>query len=49
KVTTKVKGKTVGDQASVACLKGRRPWSVTFTATNGGTKETSTVKGSSKC
>ncbi len=28
KVTTKVNGKTVGNQASVACLRGKRPWSI---------------------
>jgi hypothetical protein len=49
KVTTKVGGKTVGNQASVACLKGKRPWSIAFTATDGVTRETSTVSGSSPC
>jgi hypothetical protein len=49
KVTIKVKGKTVGDQASVACLKGKRPWSIAFTATSGGTRETKVVTGSAKC
>ncbi len=51
KVTTKVKGKTVGNQASVACLKGKRPWTIAFTSTpdGGATKETSTVNGSSPC
>ena len=51
KVTKKVKGKTVGAQSSVACLKGKRPWTITFTSTPdaGRTKHVSTVSGSSKC
>ena len=36
KVTTKVQGKTVGNNVSVGCLHGKRPWSVTFTATTNG-------------
>ena len=48
KVTTKVKGKTVCNNVSVGCLKGKRPWSITFTATtNGRDKEVQTVTGSS--
>jgi hypothetical protein len=50
KVSTKVKGKTVFNNQSVGCLKGKRPWTVTFTATtNGSDRQTSTVSGSSKC
>lgn len=51
KVTKKVKGKTIGNQSSVACLKGKRPWSITYTSTPdaGKTKHVSTVSGSSKC
>jgi hypothetical protein len=51
KLTTKVKGKKVGNNVSFACKKGKRPWSITFTATpdGGATSETQTVKGSSKC
>ncbi len=50
KVSTKVKGKTIYNNVSVGCLKGKRPWSVTYTATTNGTdKQTSTVTGSSKC
>jgi hypothetical protein len=51
KVSTKVKGKTVFNNASVGCLNGKRPWSVTYTDTpDGGTTfETSTVTGSAKC
>jgi hypothetical protein len=50
KVTTKVKGKTVGNNASIGCLKGKRPWSITFTSTtNGSNRSSSTVSGSAKC
>jgi hypothetical protein len=36
--------------AGVGCKKGKRPWSITFTATDyGGGSETQTVRGSSKC
>ena len=49
KLTKKVHGKTVAYNASVSCLKGKRPWSITFQANNGGHTQTSTVKGSSKC
>jgi hypothetical protein len=50
-VSKKVGGKTVYSQASVGCLKGKRPWSITFTATadGGKTHQTDTVTGSSKC
>jgi hypothetical protein len=50
KVTTKVHGKTVGDNMSVGCLHGKRPWSVQFIATtNGHNQQKTTVKGSAKC
>jgi hypothetical protein len=50
KVSTKVKGKTVFNNISVGCQNGKRPWSVTYTATtNGSDKQVSTVNGSSKC
>ena len=48
--TIKKGGKTYGMTASVGCLKGKRPFKVAFTATNGSTiKETKVVTGSSKC
>jgi hypothetical protein len=50
KVTTKVKGKTVANNESTGCLKGKRPYSITFTATtNGSNREVKTVKGAFKC
>jgi hypothetical protein len=50
KLTTKVKGKTVGATASVGCLKGKRPYTITFTATtNGSNRITQSVKGSAPC
>jgi hypothetical protein len=50
KVSVKVKGKTVFNNVSVGCLKGKRPWSITYTSTtNGSDRQTSTIKGSSKC
>ena len=50
KVSTKVGGKTVFNNISVGCQKGKRPWTVTYTATsNGSDKETKTVSGSSSC
>ena len=50
KVSTKVKGKTVFNNVSVGCLKGKRPWTITYTSTTNGTdRQTSTVSGSSKC
>lgn len=51
KATTKVKGKTVDAIASVACKKGKRPYSVTFTAESGpgGQMQSGTVSGTSKC
>jgi hypothetical protein len=50
KVSVKKNGKTVFNTVSVGCKKGKRPWSVTYTATtNGHDRQTSTVSGSSKC
>lgn len=50
KLSTKVKGKTVFNQESIGCVKGKRPWSITYTATsNGSDRETKTVTGSAKC
>jgi hypothetical protein len=56
KVTKTVKGKTVAASASVACLKGKRPYTTTFTAnlpdsTTGapGPNNVTTVKGSAPC
>ncbi len=50
KSTIKKGGKTYGMNASVGCLKGKRPVKVAFTATNGsGITETKTVTGSTKC
>jgi hypothetical protein len=50
-LSTKVKGKTVYSQASVACKGGKRPWSVAYTAVPaaGSPGVTQTVKGSAKC
>jgi hypothetical protein len=51
KVTRKVHGKTVAFAASVGCKKGKRPYSVSFTAENGpgGQKQTGSASGSQKC
>jgi hypothetical protein len=50
KISTKVHGKTVYNTVSVGCLHGKRPWSITYTATtNGQDKVTQTVSGSAKC
>jgi hypothetical protein len=49
KLTRKVHGKTVAFMSSVGCQKGKRPWSVAYTATNGSSKETRTVSGKAKC
>ncbi len=49
KLTTKVKGKTVGFVSSVACKKGSRPWTVSYTAVDGATTSHAAVTGSSKC
>jgi hypothetical protein len=55
KVTKKVKGKTMAATASVGCLKGKRPYTTTFTAnlptSTGapGPNEVQTVKASAPC
>jgi hypothetical protein len=50
KYSKTVKGKKVYSLSSIGCLHGKRPWSVTFTATtNGSDRQTGTVTGSSKC
>jgi len=54
KLTTKVKGKTVGFLESIGCKSGKRPWKQQFSALNypgqpGGTTSTQTVTGSAKC
>jgi hypothetical protein len=49
KLTTRVHGKLVGNNVSIGCIKGKRPWSIAFTSTDGHSKETKTVKGSSPC
>jgi hypothetical protein len=51
KVTRKVKGKTVAYNTSVACKKGKRPYSVAFSAQSGpgAAPETQTVTGTQKC
>jgi hypothetical protein len=53
KLTKKVHGKTVSYEASIACKKGQRPYSYTFTARNyqgqSPSSETTTVSHSSKC
>lgn len=51
KVTRKVHGKSVAYTSSVACKKGKRPYSVTFTAETapGGTVQSGTVTGTQKC
>jgi hypothetical protein len=50
-LSTKVKGKTVYSQESVACQGSKRPYSVTYTAVPaaGSPGVTETVKGSAKC
>jgi hypothetical protein len=50
KVSTKKHGKKEFNNESVGCLKGKRPYTITFTATtNGHDKQVSTTKGSFKC
>jgi hypothetical protein len=47
--TIKRGGKSYPLNASVGCQKGKRPWSVSFTATSTSGSETKVVKGSTKC
>jgi hypothetical protein len=49
KTTAKLNGKQVPFVASVACEAGKRPWSVTYTATNGTGSQSETLSGSAKC
>jgi hypothetical protein len=50
KLSTKVKGKKVFNNESIGCLKGKRPYTITFTSTtNGSDRQTSSVSGSFKC
>jgi hypothetical protein len=49
KLTAKVGGKTVPFFESVGCVAGKRPYTVTYTATNGSTSASTAVKGSGKC
>ena len=51
KATAKVNGKTVSPYTSVGCLKGKRPYAVSFTAQlpTTGVTETKTVSGSAPC
>jgi hypothetical protein len=49
KLTAKVHGKTVGFTSSVACKGSKRPFTVSFTAVSGSTKETKVIPGSAKC
>lgn len=49
KLTTKKNGKTVSFWNSVGCQGKKRPFSVTYTAVDGSTKQTNTVTGSAKC
>jgi hypothetical protein len=50
KLAKKVKGKTVYNNVSVGCVKGKRPWTVTYTSTtNGSNKSVQSISGSSKC
>jgi len=47
--TAKVHGRTVAALASVGCLKGQRPYSVQYTATQNGKSEVDTVSHSAHC
>lgn len=49
KLTTKVGSKMVPFFESVGCVKGKRPYTVAFTATDGSTRQTVKVNGSGKC
>jgi hypothetical protein len=49
KLTAKVSGKTVPYLESVGCTAGKRTTTVTFTATDGATKQVSSVKSTSSC
>jgi len=49
KLTKKVNGKTVAFNQSVACNKGKRPYSVTFTAVMNGQSQSGSASGTQKC
>jgi hypothetical protein len=50
KLTTRVKGRTVGYLESVGCKAGKRPWTQSFTAHDfSGATETQVLTGSSMC
>jgi hypothetical protein len=49
KLTRKVSGKPVSFLSSVGCLKGKRPYTMTFTATNGAATETTSIAGNGAC
>jgi hypothetical protein len=50
KVTNKFKGKSYANNVSFACLKGKRPWEVDFTAVDGsGHRVTQKVTGKAAC
>jgi hypothetical protein len=49
KVTRTVKHKTVSFLSSVGCMKGKRPYTMAFTATNGTTTETEPLSGNGRC
>jgi hypothetical protein len=49
KVTTKVKGKPVAFLSSIGCMKGKRPYSMAFTATKGGAPETFQLSRTGTC
>jgi hypothetical protein len=49
KLTRKVKGKTVSFLSSVGCLKGKRPYTITFTATNGTATQVSALNAKGAC
>lgn len=46
---TKVKGKTVYFLQSVACKSGKRPYSVTYTASQNGVSQSGSAAGTQKC
>ena len=50
KYSARVHGKTIYNNQSIGCLHGKRPWSITYTATtNGADRQVSTVSGAAKC
>jgi hypothetical protein len=47
--TRRVHGKTVSYLSSIGCMHGKRPYSMTFTATNGATPQTTVINGNGAC